>query len=438
MNRFQFFFLFLLISMTSALGGELQVIITSSPPVTAVVGEAYSYDVNAVASDSAATVEYLIRDHPAGMEIDAATGLIQWTPSTAGVSRIRIKVRAEVGDGDEAEAEQEFHLQVSSNAAGSLHGVVRDTNGFGLRRIEIKVFSLSGDLELHHRTRTDSTGAYEIAGVETGTYFLKADPDDSGPGSSLDDQWFDGVHRFEDATPIVIGESTSFEANFVLAGDEDDDEDHLRFDVFGTAKDTSGNPLTGVLISARRSRRHDDHNSGPAHDGTEKEIRRGNDDIISVRTDSLGVYHLRLRSRIFIISASYPGFHPQFWNHVETKEAATPLRPVSDTSGIDFDLIPTTMTTRGQSDPATFSVVQNYPNPFNPSTTVRVVTEVPGLLRVSIFNILGQQIATLVDGVVGRGAHSAVWDAGASASGVYYYRVEFNGEYRMGRMSLMR
>ena len=71
-----------------------------------------------------------------------------------------------------------------------------------------------------------------------------------------------------------------------------------------------------------------------------------------------------------------------------------------------------------------FALDQNYPNPFNPSTTVRY--ELPKDSRVSlrVFNILGQEVATLVNGEQKAGYKSIEWNAGSVASGVYFYRLE--------------
>jgi hypothetical protein len=75
-----------------------------------------------------------------------------------------------------------------------------------------------------------------------------------------------------------------------------------------------------------------------------------------------------------------------------------------------------------------FNLEQNYPNPFNPSTVIRY--EVPARLHVtiSVFNTLGQQVATLVDGFEEAGHHEFRFDASGLASGVYFYRLRA-GEY---------
>ncbi len=73
--------------------------------------------------------------------------------------------------------------------------------------------------------------------------------------------------------------------------------------------------------------------------------------------------------------------------------------------------------------PLEYALQQNYPNPFNPTATIRY--DLPAASRVSlkIFNMLGQVVATLTDGVEGPGYKSVQWSAGGFASGVYMYRI---------------
>ena len=82
--------------------------------------------------------------------------------------------------------------------------------------------------------------------------------------------------------------------------------------------------------------------------------------------------------------------------------------------------------------PAQFSLGSNYPNPFNPATVIPYRLQQPMSVRLEVFNVLGQHIATLVDGQQSEGFHTARWDgtdaAGqAVAAGVYLYRLSGEG-----------
>lgn len=74
--------------------------------------------------------------------------------------------------------------------------------------------------------------------------------------------------------------------------------------------------------------------------------------------------------------------------------------------------------------PTTTALYQNYPNPFNPKTEVSFVIRQSSLVRLKIFNLLGQDVATLVDGKRDAGSYSVEFDAANLPSGVYFYRLE--------------
>lgn len=85
--------------------------------------------------------------------------------------------------------------------------------------------------------------------------------------------------------------------------------------------------------------------------------------------------------------------------------------------------------TTGTRVPQVYELGQNYPNPFNPTTTIRFGLPVASTVTMRIYNLLGQQIATLLSGQFAAGVHQTIWDGRDSqgrliASGVYFYRLE--------------
>jgi chitinase len=86
--------------------------------------------------------------------------------------------------------------------------------------------------------------------------------------------------------------------------------------------------------------------------------------------------------------------------------------------------------------PADFVLHDNYPNPFNPSTTIRFSMKVAGRATLTIVDLLGREITTLVDAEKSPGEHSYAWDAGGIAGGVYVYRlrIEPHNTTRPGRI----
>ena len=88
--------------------------------------------------------------------------------------------------------------------------------------------------------------------------------------------------------------------------------------------------------------------------------------------------------------------------------------------------------------PEKFELKQNYPNPFNPSTMIYYQLPMINEVDLSIYNVLGQKIVTLVKGKRETGEHQIEWDASGFASGVYYYQL-VAGDYReVKKMILLR
>jgi hypothetical protein len=74
--------------------------------------------------------------------------------------------------------------------------------------------------------------------------------------------------------------------------------------------------------------------------------------------------------------------------------------------------------------PTEFALEHNYPNPFNPSTTIKYALPTESKVTLHVFNVLGQEVATLVDLTQAAGYYEAKWDALQSASGVYFFRID--------------
>jgi hypothetical protein len=88
--------------------------------------------------------------------------------------------------------------------------------------------------------------------------------------------------------------------------------------------------------------------------------------------------------------------------------------------------------------PRKFEVEQNYPNPFNPSTIIKYNLPSEGKVTVKIFDILGREVASLINEIQQAGSHSTVFDASKLSSGVYIYRVEFNNKSFSKKMLLLK
>lgn len=88
--------------------------------------------------------------------------------------------------------------------------------------------------------------------------------------------------------------------------------------------------------------------------------------------------------------------------------------------------------------PARFTLEQNYPNPFNPSTQISFDVASTGHVQLEVFDVMGRQVATLLNNTVPVGTHSVTFDAQNLSSGVYIYRMTSGASIQTMRMLLMK
>ncbi|MEW6511511.1 MAG: T9SS type A sorting domain-containing protein [Bacteroidota bacterium] len=91
-----------------------------------------------------------------------------------------------------------------------------------------------------------------------------------------------------------------------------------------------------------------------------------------------------------------------------------------------------------ESKPYTFALEQNFPNPFNPTTRIRYRLEAAARIRLAVLDLLGREVAVIVNGSQAAGEHDALWDAAGRPSGVYFCRLSANGRVAVRTMLLVR
>lgn len=85
-----------------------------------------------------------------------------------------------------------------------------------------------------------------------------------------------------------------------------------------------------------------------------------------------------------------------------------------------------------------FMLEGNHPNPFNPRTTIRYGLAEAGPVQLRVYDVLGREVAVLVDGWQAAGMHAVAFEAGVLSSGTYVYRLTAAGEVKTGRMLLLK
>ena len=112
-------------------------------------------------------------------------------------------------------------------------------------------------------------------------------------------------------------------------------------------------------------------------------------------------------------------------------------------SDLKFDnLTVTSWTATGVNDavliPGTFSLAQNYPNPFNPTTQVSYNIPKESFVSLKVYNLMGQEVASLVSNQQSAGSYSVPFDASHLSSGVYMYRLQAGSSVQVKRMMLVK
>jgi flagellar hook assembly protein FlgD len=88
--------------------------------------------------------------------------------------------------------------------------------------------------------------------------------------------------------------------------------------------------------------------------------------------------------------------------------------------------------------PKEYALQQNYPNPFNPSTTINFSLPKQTQLKITVYNMLGEQIKTIANGSYEAGYHKVVMDAANLPSGTYIYRLESSDFVQVKKMILLK
>jgi len=88
--------------------------------------------------------------------------------------------------------------------------------------------------------------------------------------------------------------------------------------------------------------------------------------------------------------------------------------------------------------PTDFQLEQNYPNPFNPSTTIQFALPVETEVSLKLYDILGREVASLIDEELPAGIHKLIFEASGLPSGIYFYRIQTEGFVKTKKLTLLK
>lgn len=132
------------------------------------------------------------------------------------------------------------------------------------------------------------------------------------------------------------------------------------------------------------------------------------------------------------------------WDSLRVQSFRFPLTFQPDSVVLDPDgwilkqIVAFTDVAEERKQPEEFRLDQNYPNPFNPATTIGFSIQGSGFTSLKVFDILGQEVATLVSEELTPGRYEVRWDAGALAGGVYLYRLQSGHFTQTRKLVLLR
>lgn len=104
----------------------------------------------------------------------------------------------------------------------------------------------------------------------------------------------------------------------------------------------------------------------------------------------------------------------------------------------EFQIIITSTPLSSGELPVEFSLEQNYPNPFNPNTTISYQLPTQSHVTIKVFDVLGREVTTLVDGLEEPGYKSVNFNSNGLSNGVYYYRLQAGSFVETKKLVLLR
>ena len=128
-----------------------------------------------------------------------------------------------------------------------------------------------------------------------------------------------------------------------------------------------------------------------------------------------------------LLTAGHDGLPVGDLNWDPTLRAQYVLDPITDIKNDNTNLAPTD-----------YSLSQNYPNPFNPTTVINFSVPEQGITTLKVFNILGQEVVTLLNKDLATGSYNFEFDGHSLTTGIYFYQLKTNNYSEMKKMMLIK
>ena len=267
-------------------------------------------------------------------------------------------------------------------------------------------------------TDTDSLGAYAFTDLLPGTYVVMAVPlGNYAPAFYANDTL---NVRWKRATKIVVNGNSVDNINIYVKP-------------FGL----SLNGYTGIVGNVN-------FNLG---NGNQNGTNRAGAIVYASRNGEIAGYSITGPDGNYSLSGLAPGQYSVFVDKAGYNESSVMTVNASynvngsPVSGVaNFTIEGTLSVTEKKSEvlPTAYSLEQNYPNPFNPSTTISFSLPSSGIVSLKVYNLVGQEVTTLMNGFRNAGQYNVTFNASNLASGVYFYRLEAGSTNVVKKMLLLK
>ncbi len=295
--------------------------------------------------------------------------------------------------------------------AGRVVSEVDETPIFGALVIAVRP-----SLRFPHFAFTDPDGNYEITDLAPGRYHVFA------WAEGFLGEFFDDAERFRDSDPVFVeSNQVTGGIDFELAPREQTGIYIVRGKIVAANMGnglTAEGPIEGALVHAKTN------------------------GVIEANavTDANGEYvFFDLPAGVYEIEATAAGYEDAAF------AAAVPVSEGQDAENINLTMTIDNVTgveDDGGALPEKFALFQNYPNPFNPQTTIKYQLAQPAEVTLKIFNVLGQQVRTLVNKQQPAGTYSVQWDGADDlgrqvASGIYIFQISAGDAFKVSKRMLL-
>jgi hypothetical protein len=300
-----------------------------------------------------------------------------------------------------------FELTPGTIATGSFSGMVVDSSGDGIPSHVVLVrLTPLGPVATRYRM-TDSLGGYIFKDVVPGKFFVQAIPVDGFAPA-----WYKngvcGTVNWHNADTLSIHDSLMTPVDICVNPAPRNGFARIAGQIGSSSNLAVLSPLGGAGVYAISTTTH----QVVGYDITES------DGSYSIENIVPGTYDIQVDK---------DGYTPTATPTV-TADASNDYSPGSPVILLSPD-VPLGVKTEANGVPSAFRLGQNFPNPFNPSTQIRYDLPVPSHVKLTVYNVLGQEVVVLANATLGPGSHSTEWngtnrEGNPAGGGVYFLRMQ--------------